>query len=233
MSSTWWWKTFLLNAYSLCSILQCHIILYQDLLSVQKVLPEHELFFEVTNTAFSCSLLHCEVCFSHPIHPEGYKFSCQQYCTISLSPTIPLSHQPPLAYLFLLPAPAYLVSPVQPPIVILATPSAAILLKSALFHWCSPVLQSICLALSPLPATSLPHAWLLPNAFRTDRINDGMKTAKAPNSLSLFSPTVFKGKSCKHNFKDWMWLELHWKGQSVPAHKVVGRESKQKQIVYL
>lgn len=61
-----------------------------------------------------------------------------------------------------------------------------------------------------------------------------MGRAKASNSLSLFFlplSLIFKGKNCKHHFKDWMWLKLHWRGQSVPAQKVVGRESKQKQIV--
>lgn len=43
--------------------------------SVQKVFPEHQLFFEVTDPAFPHSLLYHEVCFSHAIHLAGDKFS--------------------------------------------------------------------------------------------------------------------------------------------------------------
>lgn len=167
-------------------------------------------FFEVTNPAFPCSLLHHDLCFSHPAHPAGHKISWQRYRTTSLCPAIPLPHQPPRPYLFLLPPPAYSASSVQPPSVILAIPSAAFLLKSVFspLMLTSPPKRLPCFTPfachQPPPVPDFSQTFLALTGLMMEWNSCGMGRAKAPNSLSLFFPSpLFKGKSCKHNFKDW------------------------------
>lgn len=99
-------------------------------------------------------------------------------------PTIPLSHQPPLPYLLLLTPPAYLASSVQLPSVILAIPLGLFCSKVPFPHWCSLVLQSICLPLAPLPVASLLPC-LLPNLCSTDRVNDRIKELRNQKGKKL------------------------------------------------
>lgn len=132
----------------------------------------------------------------------------------------------------------YLAPPVKPSSVIIARPSSPTLLKSTYFPL-TPQSSKACLALSPSPVTISSHALLFPNLLNTNRVNDEMKQLRNRKgksfsfTSSFFFPLLFLREKSKHSLKDLIWLKLHWRGQSVPAQKVVGRESKQKQIVYL
>lgn len=146
-----------------------------------------------------------------------------------------LPHYPIAATNVSLPA-AYCASPVQPSSVIIALPSSATLLKSTHFPLIPNLPKHLSCFISFTCHTTSSHDLLFPNLFNTDGVNDEIKWEGQKlliHFLFFFSSLVFKGKKSKHNLKDWIWLKLHWRGQSVPAQKVVGQESKQKQIVYL
>lgn len=169
-------------------------------------------FFEVTNPAFPCSLLHHELCFSHPAHPAGHKFSWQRSRTTSLSPAIPLPHQPPRPYLFLLPPPAFSASPVQHPSVILAP--AALLLKSVFspLMLTSPPKHFPCFipfaCHQPPPAPDFSQTFLALTGLTMEWNSCGMGRAKAPNSFSLFFflPPFLRGKAANIISRtEWGW----------------------------
>lgn len=77
------------------------------------------------------------------------------------------------------------------------------------------------------------------NLFNTGRVNDEMKQMRNGKGKSFlftfffFFPLLFLREKIQTQFKGLNMAEITLEGQSVPAQKVVGRESKQKQIVYL
>lgn len=129
--------------------------------------PRSFTVFQVTNPAFPCSLLHHKDCFFHSSHPAGDQVSWQSYRS-TFFPHCPLATTdvslPSADCRLGLPSSAF---PCNHCCTFFST-----LLKST--QW-SPVLQSICLALSPSPVTTSSHALLFPNLFNTDRVNDETK----------------------------------------------------------
>lgn len=129
-----------------------------------------------------------------------HKFSWQRSRTTSLSPAIPLPHQPRRPYLFLLPPPAYSASPVQRPSVILA--SAALLLKSVFspLMLTSPPKHLPCFipfaCHQPPPVPDFSQTFLALMGLTMEWNSCGMGRAKAPNSFSLFFlPRFLRGKA--------------------------------------